>query len=237
MVKRHLFGAGAAVAFSVAGAIGGCNSILSIQPAQLEPASGDGGVQVNPYTLSCANYCNVIDTNCTNSPTEDDTEYLSSAVCSTICPQFESVVTEGGIVDPNEPTPMTNTLNCRIWHANAAQGGLAEAHTHCPHSGPLGGRMCGSDPCQEFCILDLAFCTGDASAYDSVGDCLNACEPDGGYMGYPYNIDPGDPEVTDLTTSGNTLNCRMYHLENFLYTGLPIHCSHTSLSGNGLCVN
>ena len=98
--------------------------------------------------------------------------------------------------------------------------------------------MCGNDPCREFCILDLAFCTGDAAAYTSVEDCVNACAPDaGGYMGYPYNINPNDPEVTDLATSGDTLNCRMYHLENFLLTGLAIHCTHTSLSGNGVCVN
>jgi hypothetical protein len=213
-----------------------CNSLLGIEAAQPEP--GDASTQASSYTLSCENYCSVISANCTQSPTEDDTEYLSVDVCATICPEFERVATDSGIVDPNEPTPMTNTLNCRIWHANAAQGGPAEAHTHCPHSGPLGGNMCGSDPCTEFCNLDLALCTGDAAAYTSIQDCVNSCEPDaGGYMGYPYNINPNDPEVTDLATMGNTLNCRMYHLENFLFTGLPIHCSHTSLSGNGVCVN
>jgi len=242
-VKRRLFAVAAGVALPLVSALLACNSLLGIGAAQPEPddASDEAGDQVSSYTLSCANYCSVINTNCTPSPTVDNTEYLSADVCATICPEFERVATPDGIVDPNEPTPMTNTLNCRIWHANAAQGGSVEAHTHCPHAGPLGGNMCGSDPCIEFCNLDLAFCTGDAAAYGSIGDCMNACEPDGGadggYMGYPYNINPADPEVTDLASAGNTLNCRMYHLENFLFTGLSVHCSHTSLSGNGVCVN
>jgi hypothetical protein len=237
MVRRRLLAFVVVIAAPLGGAVLACNTILGINPAQPEPS--EGGVQGNPYALSCDNYCSVVNSNCTRfSMTADDTEYLSTNVCGAICPQFERVPTGNDQVDPNEPTPMTNTLNCRIWHANAAQGGPPESHTHCPHAGPLGGNMCGSDPCREFCTLDLAFCRGDASAYDSVEDCVNACEPDaGGYAGYPYNIDPNDPEVTDLTASGNTLNCRMYHLENFLLTGLEVHCTHTSVSGNGVCVN
>lgn len=238
-MKPHLVALGGGLAIALAGAPVACNSILGIGAAQPEPDGG--GVEVNPYTLSCDNYCSVIGANCARSPTEDDTEYLSTAVCASICPQMERVPTDSGIVDPSEPTPMTNTLNCRIWHANAAQGGAAEAHTHCPHAGPLGGNMCGGDPCLDFCDLDLAFCTGDAAAYGSVDECLNDCRPDagadGGYPGYPYNVNANDPEVADLATAGNSLNCRMYHLENFLFTGLPVHCSHTSLSGNGICTN
>lgn len=234
-----------------------CNGILGISEAKLEPAeagpleagsgdagtpdAGDGGTDggsFNSYLLDCATYCRVIGSNCKVVGTQSDTEYLSDQVCNMICPQFERVPTPSGAVDPGEPTPMTDTLNCRIWHANAAQGGPAESHTHCPHAGPLGGNMCGMSPCQVFCNLDLTFCTGDAAAYGSIAECVSACAPDGGDGGFPYNINPGDPEVTDLvSTGGNTLNCRMYHLENFLLTGQAIHCSHTSQSGGGVCVN
>jgi hypothetical protein len=230
---------GVAGLVGLAGALFACNSVLGINEASPEPAESGGG---NSYTLDCNTYCNVSGNNCKQSSTQDDREYLSPDVCATLCPLFERVPTASGTVDPNEPTPTTDTLNCRIWHANAAQGGPTEAHTHCPHSGPLGGKMCGSTPCQDFCNLDLAFCTGDAAAYGSLAECVNACEPDGGspdaggYAGFPYNVNPADPEVSDLAVSGNTLNCRMYHLENFLFTGLALHCSHTSQSGGGVCV-
>jgi hypothetical protein len=237
-----------------------CNGLLGITEAKLEPAeagqheagsaeggAGDAGaadgagVEAGPfssYVLDCATYCRVIGSNCRVVGTQSDTEYLSDQVCNAICPLFERAPTASGSVDPNEPTPMTDTLNCRIWHANAAQGGPAENHTHCPHAGPLGGNMCGMDPCQAFCNLDLALCTGDAAAYGSVAECLSACEPDGGDGGFAYKVNPNDPEVTDLvSTGGNTLNCRMYHLENYLLTGQAIHCSHTSQGGNGVCVN
>lgn len=250
MARRRAFvGCGMA---TVGGFLLACNGVLGITEAKLEPAegglveagsaeAGDGGGgdagSLASYVLDCPTYCRVIGGNCTVVGTQTDTEYLSDQVCNTICPQFERAPTAGGSVDPNEPTPMTDTLNCRIWHANAAQGGLAESHTHCPHAGPLGGNMCGMNPCQVFCNLDLAFCTGDAAAYGSMDECMSACAPDAGDGGFPYNVKVSDPAVTDLAQSGNTLNCRMYHLENFLLTGSAIHCSHTSQSGNGVCVN
>jgi hypothetical protein len=270
-MKRTFAFVATAVALS-GGLVLACNSILGIDAAQevagdasgdaspheAGPPAGDGAAEaspaqeeasVNPYTLSCSNYCNLMSENCVDEGVNQNQEYLSNDVCTTICGQYESTDfdVEGGIVDPGQPTPMSNTLNCRIWHANAA---ATDPHVHCPHAGPLGGDMCedmtggSGSPCYEFCTLDLAFCTGDAAAYDGVQDCLNACLPDAGapdaeagaYPGYVYNINSADPEVIDLAASGDTLNCRMYHLENFLFTGESVHCSHTSLSGGGVCV-
>ncbi len=250
------------LAFASLGLSGGaalllaCNAILGIGAATREPAEGgaapdeggesggssggDAGTAVmNPYHLDCATYCAVMQQNCRNENLTDNQEYLSppDTACTTICPLFESVAVEGGTVDKTEATPMTNTLNCRIWHANAAAG---DPHVHCPHAGPLGGNMC-QDPggaCEEFCNLDLAICVGDAAAYPSVTDCMNGCLPDaGGYPGFPYNVNPTDNEVSDLASSGNSLNCRMYHLENYLFTGEALHCSHTAQSGGGVCVD
>jgi hypothetical protein len=230
-------GASSAGAAAIAGVLAGCNSILGINEASLEPEAG--AAAADTYRLDCSSYCNVINTNCGMSGTQDNREYLSLEVCRAICPQFEQVRTPNGSVDPNEPTPTTDTLNCRVWHANAAAG-PGEAHVHCPHAGPLGAHMCENNrtsACGHFCNLDLAFCTGANAAYKSVEECMSACLPDGGYPGYPYNVNPADTEVTDLAASGNTLNCRMYHLENFLFTHADVHCSHTSQDGGGVCSN
>jgi hypothetical protein len=261
VIRGRVVGVVAVAAVVAAGGIAaGCNSVFGINEAQLfteggaKPDSeanevyGDGGVDDaalafdgNPYQLSCVTYCAVIQQTCTQVGTTSNQEYLSPEVCNDICPLFESTATPNGAVDPNSPFPTTDTLNCRIWHVNAARGGPSEAHVHCPHAGPLGGTICGSDPCIDFCTMDLAFCTGDAAAYTSMNDCLNACRPDagpdGGYPGFPYNVNHMDPEVVDLAATGNTLNCRMYHLENYLNTDNDVHCSHTSQSGGGVCVN
>jgi hypothetical protein len=213
-----------------------CNGILGIDVATPEP---DGGKVTPSYDVTCANYCNLVQAACNANQTltqGDNTEYLSPDVCMRFCGLMDASAEM--ISAAADPLP-DDTLNCRVWHANAAL--LSMPHFHCPHAGPLGGGVCDNnqDPCLTFCRMDLALCTGENAAYTSVQDCLNACESDAGYAGYPYKLNATDTEVSDLANlqMSNTLNCRMYHLENFVFTGQPIHCSHTSLSGNGICVN
>jgi hypothetical protein len=218
-----------------------CNSILGIDPATAEPDAGQPDGSVTPsYVVSCSNYCNLIQAACNSAQAleqGDNTEYLSNDVCMQICAQMDA---SAEVISPSVDPQLDDTLNCRVWHANAAL--QSTPHYHCPHAGPLGGRMCDTngDPCPTFCRMDLAICTGENAAYASMQDCLDACEPDAGsgYPGYDYELNASDNEVSDLANfeATNTLNCRMYHLENFLFTGQAVHCSHTSLNGNGTCV-
>jgi hypothetical protein len=232
--------AGLLGAVMLGGSLVGCNAILGIDPASREDDGGGGGGSVTlDYSLNCQNYCNHMQSLCNNSQIlsmGDNTEYLSTDVCMKLCAAMP--VTNEAINSAADPNP-DDTLNCRVWHANAALTSK-DPHLHCPHSGPLGGKVCddNGDPCPTFCRLDLQFCTGENQAYASLQDCLNACEPDAGYAGYTYELNTSDPEVTDLANyeMTNTLNCRMYHLENFIYTQQALHCSHTSLNGNGVCV-
>jgi hypothetical protein len=219
-----------------------CNSILGIDAASQGDAAVDAGgggnadVVTPSYVVDCANYCNLVQAACngTQLAMGDNTEYLSSDVCMQLCARMDA---SAEVLSPSIDPTLDDTLNCRVWHANAAL--QANPHFHCPHAGPLGGTFCDDnhDPCSTFCRLDVQICTGENAAYASYQDCMNACEPDAGYGGYTYALDINDPEVTDLANyeMSNTLNCRMYHLENFLYTQQAIHCSHTSLNGNGVC--
>ena len=260
---------GAAFAWSLLG----CNSILGIDAATLEPdaqgasgsssgvteggtsgtsgaadagAGAEGGGLPFPqdYTdITCDNYCNLITEGCPFQASLFDTEYLSPAVCSAMC----SVGWEptGDVLDPSTQPAPSDSLGCRIWHANAAIEGYPhnDPHTHCPHAGPLGGLACdpgGSDYCTPFCRLDVAICNGDNAQYpggtttDQMAACLAACGADAGYPGYPYVIDATGNVTTDLVPQGDTINCRMYHLENAIFTGDPItHCPHTSQAGGG----
>jgi hypothetical protein len=214
--------------------------------------TGDGGppplTYPQNYEISCTNYCNLIMEGCPVNDTLFNMEYESLDECMTMC--TTGWEPSGPALDPaNEPMPLADTLACRVWHANAVLEGYPnnDPHTHCPHAGPLGGEHCdpgGTDYCVPFCRLDIALCNGDNAQYapggsttDQMTACLAACEPDGGYPGYPYSIDPTGDVTTDLLTQGNTINCRMYHLENAVETPTPanlsFHCPHTSLAGGG----
>jgi hypothetical protein len=218
-----------------------CNSLLGIDEASREPSDGappgdageGGSLADTDYHLNCATYCAVIAAACSGA----NAEYVANPdVCPILCTGFaqdESAVTTGTIdknTDPSTDAATADTLNCRLWHANFA---IVEhdPRTHCPHAGPLGGRKCG-DPCQSFCELDTLFCAGPFAAYDGgLDECLRACRPDNGGFGATYV--PTDPEAKGVAAStvGNTLACRMYHLEAALDPnglGKAVHCMHTS---------
>jgi len=199
------------VAVLLAGSALACNAVLGIDEASPEPA-GDGGTggtgdSGGPEPLTCGHYCDVIMKNCTGA----NQEYLTRDICVSMCQVFDL----GTISDSAD-----DTLGCRIWHADVAAESPA---IHCRHAGPLGGQHCG-DTCQAFCDLDTTYCSGAESAYDGG---LSACR--GTCPGYAYDI---GPDAGDLTTeSGDTLNCRLWHLETAYGSSAaaPIHCPHTGL--------
>jgi hypothetical protein len=235
MLRRAM---GMAIALGAFAGLFGCNTILGIDRAT--PAPQEASVSAlgeTSYDLNCTNYCHIVRQACTFSADggSDNTEYLTDETCLAMCPQFDVT---GEVLVPSAPPSSSDTLNCRLWYANQAVVG--DPHTACPRAGPLGGKVCDGqgDPCQAFCRLDLAFCTGDAAAYTSLDDCISACEADAGNPGFPYVIGP-DPDDTDLASGYggvSTLNCRIYHLENYVALGETVHCSHTAANGGGICV-
>jgi hypothetical protein len=255
----------AALSVLVACGLSGCNSILGIESASLEPADagstmmtadgGDAGLVIPAanYAVNCDNYCNLMTAGCPANAALFNTEYKTPAVCATICKTYwepSPVVLNAA----EEPTPLADTLACRVWHANAVLEGYPnnDPHTHCAHAGPLGGNHCdpgGTDYCVPFCTLDVAICNGENAQYaggagaataDQMSACLSACEPnpDAGYPGYVYWIDPTAKVTTDLVPTGNSVNCRMYHLENAIDSmsdpaTFAFHCTHTGITGGG----
>lgn len=188
---------------ATAGAVLACNSVFGIDAADPEPTGDDGGTP----TLDCQHYCDLVLKNCTG----PNAEYLIADDCTKMCPVFDL----GAI-----GTTMTDTLGCRLTHAIAA---AAQPDKECRLAGPLGGGGCG-DPCESFCSLDLAYCgmMNRPVAYEGgTPDCMNAC------AGYPYLSDAGDTTLT----SGNTLNCRLYHLESAYVSDMAsfTHCPHTGV--------
>jgi len=138
-------------------------------------------------------------------------------------------MTKGQLYDLGNEPDNVDTLGCLLWHASFA---AAHPETHFRHAGPLGADLCGG-PCEPFCAQDWHYCTDDngVSVYNGqVSGCLSVCSGD---AGAPYSYIEGDSgDMVDpggnMITQGNTLNCRLWHLETAIQKSLPMtHCPHT----------
>jgi hypothetical protein len=201
---------------SIAGLVA-CNAVLGIERATLDAGSDDAG---GSDPLTCANYCAVIAQNCTGG----NQEYLSNDVCLKACSYMQA----GQFYSASTEPPNVDSLGCRLWHAHSA---ATHPETHCRHAGPLGADLCGG-PCGPFCSLVWHFCTDDngINVYDQqVTGCESVCTGD---AGFPYVrgdsgdlVDPGG----NMIEMGNTLNCRLWHIETAIEKSLPVpHCGHTA---------
>jgi hypothetical protein len=215
--KRRFVGYAGVLALGSGLCLLACNSILGIGPATDDPA-----LDMAEAGLNCATYCSVIMANCTG----DNAEYLSTDVCLDMC----------GMWDQGMTGDMGDSLACRLALATKAASNPAD---NCPLGGPLAVGCPQTTPCYAFCELDFDRCNpvGLYPYTDDAGD-YSLCETD--CAAYPYvqesmpPADAGDGGIGDIFfTVGNTLNCRLYHLENAYVRSdagatQATHCPHTA---------
>ncbi len=160
---------------------------------------GDAGPG-DTEALTCANYCARVLANCAG----DAAQYADLPRCLAVCKDLP-------LGDAGETA--SNTVACRMYHA----GALAKRSPgfHCPHAGPWGGAVCGTR-CGAFCALATAQCPAAFPA--DAGACDAAC-------GVAFDYTPGAPESPTAPTSGDTLNCREYHL-GLAFGDPATHCAH-----------
>ena len=145
-------------ALTLLGLLVGCNSLLGLDPAHLDPSLGleskgdadasSGGEAGAPAVAAslCEQYCAAVMTGCT----AGDTQYTDLDACLSECPYFP----EGGEGDTSG-----NTLHCRLNYALKAP---SEPVTYCAWAGPGGDGMCGSN-CEGFCTLMTGACTPETA--------------------------------------------------------------------------
>jgi len=211
------------VAVGGIGAWSSCNPILGIERATL----GDGGTgDAGADPLTCDNYCGLMAKNCSG----QNLEYLSDDVCHRLCGYLD----KGEFYPPQSEPDHVDTLGCRLFYA---AGAATEPAAQCRRAGPLGSTSCGG-PCRPFCNLEWRYCTDDngfAIYPGQIAGCEGICngnvDAGGDSGGYAYVLDGGDlvdPRGTMIET-GDTLNCRMWHVEYGIVTNLPaVHCPHTA---------
>jgi hypothetical protein len=200
-------------------AVYGCSSSSS-QGAPLttgcgsqDGSAGDGGAEAGdnggddgatPPTPDCTSYCMAIAAACPGNfgAAGSQAQYPSNDGCLNLC----QILSPGAFGDQ----PGVDSLGCRLGELDA--GGA------CAAAGSTGGGVC-NDPttsladggndngrCASFCSGVMSVCVAangvNPQPYVSYDTCMAAC-------GTSYRFDPAQAE---LTTAGNTLNCRQYHL-------------------------
>jgi hypothetical protein len=189
----------------------------------------------------CAAYCS--DWNEICAPTLGDAFGGLAGDCFSFCQEMDWAPGTFRI-----PHPGNDTLGCRIYHLDNA---LSDREAHCPHSGPTGANVCG-DWCGVYCNMANSLCedVDFAAVFEGPGGaaidrvafeatfsdedvCATRCRGEGPGEPMPTNGQIGD-------TSGDSVQCRMYHLitasDGLGLTGRAAHCAHGSLSSfNNVC--
>jgi hypothetical protein len=192
------------------GAVSACNAVLGIEEASLDPSfrpGEDAGANVDAAPdggddLSCNAYCVTLREACTGL----NQQYLNDEACLAYCRAMDlGVAGESG----------KDTLACRVSFARQAR--TIEPSTNCRIAGPLGGGVCGSDACVNYCKLNRTLCQDQAFALTA--ECVTACST------WPF-----DPTLAvQADEDKNSLNCRNYHLQAAFAAPNQdaIHCPHT----------
>ncbi len=165
-------------------------------------------VDAGPPT--CASYCATIQSACSSASQQ---QFSTMTSCLGAC--FAYPAGAAGAMSGD-------SLACRAYHATLA---VTNPGTHCPHAGPTGGDkdpngttgVCG-EPCEAFCDIATAVCTGANAQWTDRASCVTACKT--------FGVDVSPYSTADV--SKNDMGCRFYHL-SVAATDAPsaaLHCPH-----------
>lgn len=159
--------------------------------------------EANP-TCPPDDYCCIVMQNCSG----PHAEYLNVDNCR----KFD------GVFD--------DTLNqCRL---DAAKAAASNPDLECQQAGPLSDCP-GAKPavCSHFCAAYAAICQSTLAYDDGSSNCTTDCQA------YTYLAPtPGKGDLSgQVYDSTDTLNCRMYHIENAASLGTSNHCPHSWPNG------
>lgn len=162
---------------------------------------------------SCARYCDVVMTNCS-----EFAVYESRDHCMAAC----GALPVGEFTDTTE-----NTVGCRIYHSKNSAGVPVN---HCPHGGPTGDGHCGvytvgedgfTGNCESYCYLFQAACGAefDDAGYDDIEECAEECSTTFNNRGAKNDVG----YLVDDATEDDTVQCRTYYAVKIL-AGDDVSC-------------
>ncbi len=176
-----------------------CTFALVFAGALLAACSNNPG----PMDPTCNAYCTAIMANCKGAGNDAGMGGLQQYTTMDNCLNSCKAMPVGTAADQSG-----NTLGCRLYHAMAAK---ADPVTHCPHAGPGGAGVCGTN-CQGYCQIAQMYCAGSSQIYSSLSDCMSVCAKVPDDVTYSIGIQDG-PHVA----------CLLYHVQEASSVP-PDHC-------------
>ena len=99
---------------------------------------------------------------------------------------------------------------------DAGDGGMSAA-------GGSNEPLTQAELCEKFCTDEFVTCTGDLQQYATLEDCAAECNQ------FARGVEGAQ--------SGNTLDCRIYHLNAAATVNAMVHCPHSAATPTAPCVN
>jgi hypothetical protein len=177
----------------------GCETIAGIEERTLA---------VDEQGELCTEYCDLVMAGCEG----ENAVYYRHDACMAVCRTMD-------IGDLDE-AGMTDTLACRLFHADFVDTDPAE----CVVAGPSGGGVCG-DECETYCKFYERVCHPQGSLNPPA--CVEKCR--GLRAARTFDV--------EAQGSGDTLECRIIHTCNATQNP-DVHCPHATLippSAGGPC--
>ena len=199
-----------------------------------DSAAGDDDDSAAAATPNCNDYCTARVANCS----EDAT------ACLAACTAAEAGMPAGDLTDTTG-----NTLGCRMYHTGVAPSAGAE---HCAHGNLFGGSSidagngvpgfpCVNSNAEAYCSMAMAYCQGnidnDGDSATQDGPLYAGADQTAQYMACMTAAN-GFAAGNIGDTTGDTLECRLYHVEaagSNPMSAAGIHCPHASPGGGGIC--
>lgn len=161
----------------------------------------------------CFAYCDKLAVICTG----DLIQFSTMNACLRACSFYEP----GMVGDATG-----SSFICRMFHLNAGESTPEDKPGHCFHAGLFGYAGCG-EPCDTFCPFAMSWCAGSPSGapYPSLAACMTTCSA---YPSAPASTPGGQPYNALLPASGDSIECRQFHLVRSLESiaARDAHCAN-----------
>jgi hypothetical protein len=159
----------------------------------------------------CPEYCRKITEKCGG--LADTAQFIDDGACRAMCTTISENAKAGSVG--------TDTVECRLGQISNVDEAPPDSGTdtrasRCMQAGAY-SAACAGNVCTAWCRIVQSVCTGTNAQYPSQAQCEAACNTfPAGAVG---NILGGKV--------GNTLTCRLYHLEAASsLNGASLHCPH-----------
>ena len=193
---------------SAVSAMGGAAGSSMTSSAGAAGAAGGSSMPVDPLVARasqlCLDYCNIIQTSCTDT----SAQYASQQACLAVCEQLPA-----GLAGATSG----NSVQCRIGRAQLAAT-TGEGANYCFSAGPGGGGVCGTD-CEGYCTLMTAKCQ---TQIGTLSQCRASCSivPD-------LSLPPTNKHYDATQQAGDSLQCRLFHVTASTLDPV-MHCGHAA---------